>query len=120
MIISWDNMSTKTLLSEFVDTFLIWSEEMDEDFGRSLPQLRAKPRVVVGSPQFEPICQGRGLLPRAEFFGKYGLDPSKKLILYTTGSKTLFPGELDLSRDIASALAKELERPRQYHDPNAS
>ena len=93
MIISWDNMSTKTLLSEFVDTFLIWSEEMDEDFGRSLPQLRAKPRVVVGSPQFEPICQGRGLLPRAEFFGKYGLDPSKKLILYTTGSKTLFPGE---------------------------
>jgi hypothetical protein len=93
MIISWDNMSTKTLLSEFVHTYLIWSEEMDEDFGRSLPQLRAKPRVIVGSPQFEPIRQGRGLLPRAEFFAKYGLDPNKKLILYTTGSKTLFPGE---------------------------
>jgi hypothetical protein len=92
-IVSWDNMSTKTLLSEFVDTFLIWSEEMDEDFERSLPQLRAKPRVIIGSPQFEPIHQGRGLLPRAEFFAKYGLDPSKKLILYTTGSKTLFPGE---------------------------
>jgi hypothetical protein len=93
MIVSWENMSTKTLLSEFVDTFLIWSEEMDEDFRRSLPQLRAKPRLVIGSPQFEPIRQGRGLLPRAEFFGKYGLDPNKKLILYTTGSKTLFPGE---------------------------
>jgi hypothetical protein len=93
VITSWDNMSTKTLLSEFVDTFLIWSEEMDEDFARSLPQLRAKPRVIVGSPQFEPIRQGRGLLPRAEFFAKYGLNPSKKLILYTTGSKTLFPAE---------------------------
>src|SRR5262245_7301314 len=93
VIISWDNMSTKTLLSEFVHTFLIWSEEMDEDFGRSLPHLRAKPRVIIGSPQFEPIRQGRGLLPRAVFFAKYGLDPSKKMILYTTGSKTLFPGE---------------------------
>jgi hypothetical protein len=92
-IISWDNMSTKTLLPEFVDTFLIWSEEMDVDFGRSLPQLRLKPRLIVGSPQFEPIRQGRGLLPRAEFCARHGLDPSKKLILYTTGSKTLFPGE---------------------------
>jgi hypothetical protein len=93
VVISWDNMSTKTLLSEFVDTFLIWSEEMDQDFGANLPQLRRKPRAIVGSPQFEPIHTGRGVVPRAEFFKKYGLDPGKKLILYTTGSKTLFPGE---------------------------
>lgn len=94
-VISWDNMSTKTLLDEFVDIFLIWSEEMDEDFSTSVPFIRQKPRVIVGSPQFEPILEGRGLLSRQEFLGRHGLDPDRKLILYTTGSKTLFPREAE-------------------------
>jgi hypothetical protein len=92
-VISWDNMSTKTLLDEFADTYLIWSDEMDEDFSTTLPFLRDKSRVVVGSPQFEPTLQGRGLVSRAKFLGSHGLDPTKQLILYTTGSKTLFPRE---------------------------
>jgi hypothetical protein len=86
-------MSTKTLLDEFADTFLIWSEEMEEDFTRTLPFLRDKPRLIVGSPQFEPVVQGRGLLSRHDFFTRYGFGPDKELILYTTGSKTLFPKE---------------------------
>jgi hypothetical protein len=88
-------MSTKTLLDEFAATYLIWSDEMDEDFSTSLPFLRNKSRVIVGSPQFEPIVQGRGLVPRADFLRRHGLDPDKKLILYTTGSKTLFPREAE-------------------------
>ena len=94
-VISWDNMSTKTLLDEFVDTFLIWSHEMDEDFTTSLPFVRGKRRVIVGSPQFEPVIEGKDLLSRGEFLQAYGLDPDKKLILYTTGSKSLFPREPD-------------------------
>jgi hypothetical protein len=68
---------------------------MDADFTTSVPFVRDKPRVIVGTPQFEPIIQRRGLVSRADFFGRYGLDPDKKLILYTTGSKTLFPREAD-------------------------
>lgn len=94
-VISWDNMSTKTLIDEFVDTFLIWSDEMEEDFHTAIPYLRAKRRRIVGSPQFEPIHKGRGLLSREEFLRLYKLDPSKQLILYTTGSKTLFPREAE-------------------------
>ena len=94
-VISWDNMSTKTLIDEFVDKFLIWSDEMDEDFATSLPFVRDKSRAIVGSPQFEPILQGRGLVTRQEFLGRYGLAAEKKLILYTTGSKTLFPREAE-------------------------
>lgn len=94
-VISWDNMSTKTLLDEFVDKYLIWSDEMDEDFTMSLPFVRRKRRVIVGTPQFEPILQEKGLVSRQEFLGRYGLDPDKQLILYTTGSKTLFPREAD-------------------------
>jgi hypothetical protein len=63
-VISWDNMSTKTLVDEFADTFLIWGEEMDEDFATSLPFLRPKPRMIVGSPQFEPIIKRQGLVSR--------------------------------------------------------
>ena len=94
-VISWDNMSTKTLLDEFVETFLIWSEEMDEDFTTSVPFVREKPRVIVGSPQFEPILQGTGLVSKETFLADYGLDPRKKLVLYTTGSKTNFPAEAE-------------------------
>jgi hypothetical protein len=92
-VISWDNMSTKTLLDEFADVFLIWSEEMEEDFTGTVPFLRNCSRVIVGSPQFEPIIERRGLVPREEFFRRHGLDPDKKLILYTTGSVTIFPRE---------------------------
>ncbi len=92
-VISWDNMSTKTLLDEMSESYLIWSEEMEEDCARSLPFIRDKPRTIVGSPQFEPIVQGKGLVSREEFAKRYGLSPAKKLILYTTGSKTLFPRE---------------------------
>ena len=108
-VISWDNMSTKTLLSEFVDTFLIWSEEMDEDFATSLPFLRGKPRIIVGSPQFEPIINGCGLVPRRDFFLRYGLDPAKKLILYTTGSKTLFPREPECLDRVLSHWRESLQ-----------
>lgn len=94
-VISWDNMSTKTLLDEMSDSYLIWSEEMEEDCARSLPFVRNKPRTIVGSPQFEPIVQGRGLVPREDFAHRHGLSPQKKLILYTTGSKTLFPREAE-------------------------
>lgn len=94
-VISWDNMSTKTLLDEFVDSFLIWSGEMDEDFTTTLSFAREKPRTIVGTPQFEPIIERRGLVSRTDFFGRYNLDPDKKLILYTTGSKTLFPREAE-------------------------
>ena len=92
-VISWDNISTKTLLDEFVDTFLVWSEEMNDDFAANLPWLREKRRVIVGSPQFEPIVEGRWRQSRDEFSSRYGLDHTKKLVLYTTGSKTLFPRE---------------------------
>jgi hypothetical protein len=108
-VISWDNMSTKTLLSEFVDTFMTWSEEMDEDFTTNLPFLRSKRRVIVGSPQFEPIRNGRGLVPRGEFLRNYGLDPTKKLILYTTGSKTLFPREPECLDRVLGHWRKNLQ-----------
>ncbi len=92
-VISWDNMSTKTLFDEMSQSYLIWSHEMDDDCAASLPFVRSRPRTIVGSPQFEPIVQGKGLVPRAEFVTRYGLSPEKKLVLYTTGSKSLFPRE---------------------------
>lgn len=109
-VISWDNMSTKTLLDEFAETYLIWSDEMDEDFETTVPFLRDVPRVIVGSPQFEPIIQGRGLVPRAQFLHSHGLDPDKKLVLYTTGSKTLFPREAECLDALLSHWREHMEQ----------
>ena len=92
-VISWDNVSTKSMLDEVADVFLVWSDEMSEDLDLSVPFLRGAPREVIGSPQFEPIHHRQNLLPRAEFMARHGLDPSKKLILYTTVTKSLFPAE---------------------------
>ncbi|WJW76711.1 hypothetical protein QVG61_06395 [Thiohalobacter sp. IOR34] len=98
-VVSWDNVSTKWLIDEFAAQYLVWSQEMDQDFDMSLPHFRNKQRRIVGSPQFEAITQKRGLVPKEEFFRHFGLDVNKPLILYTTGSKTTFPAEPQFLND---------------------
>ena len=92
-IISWDNVSTKTLPDEAADIYAVWSKEMDDDFNQTLPYLKDCKRVVIGAPQFGPLRKGNQKISREEFFAAHGLDPAHKLILYTTGSKFTFPKE---------------------------
>lgn len=92
-IISWDNVSTKTLPDETADVYAVWSKEMDDDFNQTLPYLKDCKRVVVGAPQFGPLRKGNLSISREAFFAAHGLDSACKLILYTTGSKFTFPKE---------------------------
>ena len=119
-VISWDNMSTKTLLDEFVDTFLIWSDEMDEDFNTSLPFVRHKRRVIVGSPQFEPIVEGKGLVSRQEFLRTARSRPRQKANFVYDRVKKPFPTRGRLSRLFAEPLAHPVKGSGEHYGSHAS
>lgn len=99
-VVSWDNISSKWLIDEFSDTYMVWNQEMKTDFQMTFPYLKGKKRIITGTPQFEPILEKKGLLKKDEFFTRMNLDPSLPLVLYTTGSKTTFPKEPECLHEI--------------------
>ena len=101
-VISWDNLSSKWLVDEFVDLYLLWSEEMEEDLKTSFPIFASKEKIITGSPQFEPIIKKSFSISREAFFEKYRLKDGVPLILYTTGSKTTFPAEPEFLMEMLS------------------
>jgi hypothetical protein len=101
-VISWDNISSKWLIDEFARKYFLWSNEMLDDFKMSLTKFDSREKVITGSPQFEPIIRKSYVMSRRAFFEKYHLRESIPLILYTTGSKTMFPAEPEFLIEILS------------------
>ena len=113
-VISWDNISSKWLIDEFADMYLLWSQEMHEDFHKCFPLFAKKKLVITGSPQFEPIMKKTGLLPGEEFFKKHGLRSAVPLVLYTTGSKTTFPAEPECLMELLQRWRKSYRNKMQF------
>ena len=94
-VISWDNLSNKWFLDEFSEAYFLWSPEMEGHFMDNFSEFSSASKCIAGSPQFEQYTAARFRRSKADFFKTYGLDNLKKLLLYTTGSKTTFPAEPD-------------------------
>jgi len=113
-VLSWDNLSSKWHIDEFADLYLIWSEEMNEDFKNTFPIFSSKNLTITGSPQFEPIIRKSFGISKNEFFKKYGLREGIPLVLYTTGSKTTFPAEPDFLHDMLQIWRKTYYNRMQF------
>lgn len=79
MAMSWDNLS-KTGFREHTDTFILWSEYMKEE-ALSFQGYSEKQLSIVGIPQFDYYVKDWGET-KEKFFERFGLDISKKLILF--------------------------------------
>ena len=55
------------------------------------------------------FAAGRPYRPRDAFLRDLGLDPSRRLVVYTTGTEGTIPGEPELVGRIAGALGRELD-----------
>lgn len=88
-ITSWDNLSTKSRFCFDYDGYLVWSTAMRDELLAFYPRARDVPVHVVGAPQFDVFRDERFLLDRADWFAHEGLDPARKLIVYSLGSPNL-------------------------------
>ena len=63
--------------------------------------------IVVGTPQFDPYQDSSLLWSREEFFRRIGADPSRKLICYSGGDCSIYPGEEQFVRILLELIGNE-------------
>ncbi len=103
MVRSWDNVTSKTLLTVIPDRLAVNTERIGQEavgYG-DVPAERIR---VVGIPHYERY-RTEPRTPRDAFFGRYGFDPSKKMILFAPPSDTYLKGD-----PIAPVVLEALER----------
>ena len=103
MVRSWDNVTSKTLLTVIPDRLIVNTERIKAEamgYG-DVPEERIS---VVGVPHYDRYPDGSLRTPRAAFFEKIGLDPALGLILFTP------PSDRYLKRDpVAPVVLKAID-----------
>jgi hypothetical protein len=91
-IVSWDNPTTKGPFPVRPDRAIIWNNVMRDELLR-YHDFSPEHLFVSGPPQFDIYTDPAPYASREEFFRKWGLDPGKRLITYTTGTPGMLPFE---------------------------
>lgn len=102
-IFSWDNLP-KARLAMRTDYYLVWSDYMKEEMQFYYPEIPQERILVVGTPQFDFYHDATLVQSREEFAARFGLDPSKKWILFSGDDVKTSPYDHLYLRDIAESL----------------
>lgn len=92
---SWDNITTKSRLTFDSDAYFVWSDVRVKELQRIYPKTLGKRIYTYGTPQYEVFFNTEFHQSRQEFCKAQGLDPDRKIILYTTGSPNFIKTEYD-------------------------
>jgi hypothetical protein len=101
IVASWDNVSTKGTIQIRPDALVVWNGDMKHEAcaTHGYPEDRV---AVTGVPHFDHWAEP-GKTPRDEFMRRYGLDPSKKLILYCGAGGRVHPNEYEVFEHLVQA-----------------
>jgi len=99
MVRSWDNVTSKTLLSHIPDYMVVNSERVRDEIIRlgDMPQNRV---FVTGIPHYDRYVSSK-CKPRKSFLEEQNIDPNKKVVLFAT------PGDKYLENNPIAPLALE-------------
>lgn len=103
-ILSWDNPTTKGPFPVRPDRAVVWNNVMRDELLK-FHDLSPEQIFVSGPPQFDIYTDRTPYASREAFFKKWGLDPNKRLITYTTGT----PGMLPFEHEIVEMLYGKLK-----------
>jgi hypothetical protein len=107
LVSSWDNLTTSGFFPVAVDRITVWNEIMRAQ-AIDVHALPAERVVVTGAPQHDVFARTEPFQQRAAFLRALGLDPARRLVVYTTGTEGTIGGEPALVGVIARALEREL------------
>lgn len=105
MMLSWDNLYSKTFLRAHPDLLMAHTDVIREQaiqFG-DFPGDRI---VVTGIPQYDNFFRRSGVVGREEFIGSLGGDPSKNLIVYAFSGKAGLSIEFEMIEMLGDAISK--------------
>ncbi len=95
MVLSWDNLYSKTMLRVHPDLLLAHTASIKRQ-AETLGDYPAERIRVVGIPQYDRVFRKQGLMPREQFIASLGGDPAKKLIVYALSGKAGLSIEYDI------------------------
>ncbi|KQW97714.1 hypothetical protein [Flavobacterium sp. Root420] len=103
-IFSWDNLASKGRMLGTFDKFLVWSQLMKDEMLYFYPNVKNENVQIVGTPQFEPYVLEKYKSSRENFFNKFGLDNTKKIICYSCADVSIGPNDPIVIRAIVEAI----------------
>src|SRR5262249_39834324 len=99
-IFSWDNLTSQGRIMPPYDYNLVWNEAIRDQLLGIYPSVRADQVFVTGTPQFDFHFRPEFFWSREEFCSKAGADPSRPIVLYTTGMDNHMPEEAGVIESI--------------------
>jgi hypothetical protein len=103
-IFSWDNLTSQGRIMLPYDYYLVWNETLRDQLLEIYDSIRPEQVFVTGTPQFDFHFQSKFYWSREEFCSKVGADPSRPIVLYSTGMANHMPGEPQIVEGIADML----------------
>ena len=111
-IFSWDNLTSRSRIFVPYDYYLVWTDNIREDFLRLYPFVDKDRVIVTGTPQFDYHFNPEFTMQREEFCRRIGLDPSRPYILYTTGRSQDFPDEHIIVKEVIRYIQETTISPK--------
>lgn len=111
-IFSWDNLTSQGRILLPYDHYLVWSDKLKRQLLEMYDWIDPENVHVTGTPQFDFHFREDLYTKREEFCEKFKVDPSRKIVLYTTGMSNHMPAEPEIVEEIADMLAEYPEESR--------
>lgn len=108
-VFSWDNLTSQGRILLPYDHYFVWTDDIKEQFLSMYDRVRPEQVHVTGTPQFDFHFRQELLWDRDEFCARVGADPSRPIVLYSTGMANHMPGEEVIVERIADTLARSPE-----------
>jgi hypothetical protein len=103
-IFSWDNLTSQGRIMPPYDYYLVWNEAIRDQLLEIYQGIRAEQVFVTGTPQFDFHFKPEFYQTREEFCARVMADPSRPIVLYSTGMPNHMPGEPEIVEGIADLL----------------
>lgn len=113
-VFSWDNLTSQGRFIPTYDYYFVWNNAIREQLLKIYPTVRPDQVVVTGTPQFDFHFSQESPWTREEYCQRIGVDPGRKLVLYSTGMAEAYTAEPVIVEQIADLLPgmEELQRPQ--------
>src|SRR5262249_53130342 len=105
-IFSWDNLTSQGRIIPHYDYYLVWNEALRDQLLSIYPSARREQVFATGTPQFDFHCRPEFFQTREEFCLRTGADPSRPIVLYTTGMDNHMPEEPRLVEGVYETLRR--------------
>ena len=108
-IFSWDNLTSQGRILPGYDYYLVWNDDLKAQLLEIYPEIRAENVFVTGTPQFDFHFRPESYWSREEFCRRVKADPTRPIVLYSTGMAEHMPGEPRIVEQIADLLGSMTE-----------